>query len=369
MHTFLSFCRTYKWIFLFGITILLFFGNLVSHVQVFEYYFSGFFQGIRWIWDHTLGYSPVPWIYVLAGGLVYYIFRELINLYRYSFEMKYSFFWKRAASKMVSGVCLIIFLFFILWGFNYKRAGLFDELGVKVSTPDSLALIQEAELTINILNGLRVQLLPDSTALDTVPDFAALENEIRKQQIHLLNMYKVPSNGRVRVRKIHPEGSLLVWSAAGIYIPFVMEGHIDGGLHPLQWPFVAAHEMAHGYGYTDEGDCNFIGFITCMMSEDLFIRYSAWLGYFRYLYYDIRALDKKLALDYFHTLHKGVRADLAAISAQSNKFPDWLPWWRDLVYHNYLKVQGVKEGLKSYNLIVRQVMSWKKEGKSPEISQ
>lgn len=259
----------------------------------------------------------------------------------------------------------IIVGFYVLWGFNYKREGVFRELGVAVLVPDSAFLVNETSEIVTTLNNLRTLLSKDTVAFSSPYSFLKIEAEIRKNQEQLLKSWDVPIWGRVRVRKIHPQGILLGWSAAGIYIPFLMEGHIDGGLHPLQWPFVAAHEMAHGYGYTDEGDCNFVGFLTCISSEDNFVKYSGWLTYFRYLYRDLRRLDKDLAIHFYQNLNISVRNDLIAIQQQSDKFPDFFPWWRDIVYDNYLKSHGVADGLNSYNKIVRQVYSWRLAEKVP----
>ncbi|MCB0582976.1 MAG: DUF3810 family protein, partial [Phaeodactylibacter sp.] len=69
----------------------------------------------------------------------------------------------------------------------------------------------------------------------------------------------------------------------GLYFPFTGEGHIDAGLHPLQKPYVMAHELAHGYGFGDEGTCNFLGYLACIGSDDPVIAYIGHLNYWRTL--------------------------------------------------------------------------------------
>lgn len=369
MKSFFLISRRIFVFFFLGVILFLFFGKSLTSDLVYRYYFSYFFQGLRVLWDYTLGWSPVPWLYLFLFGVVLWIILRIKQFSAYSFEAGYLFFWKRLIMKLLRSISIVLVLFFILWGFNYKRAKLFQELPAEMISVDSVELMNEILSVSSILNQLRNQISSDSLSVDTLPDFQLLEQKVRSELKKLLTTWKVPDYGRVRIRKIRPEGTLLVWSAAGIYIPFVMEGHIDSGLHPLQWPFVTAHEMAHGNGYTDEGDCNFVGFLTCVNSDDLFFRYSGWLGYYKYLYHDMRKTDKDLAVKLFMQLSKGVRADLQAVSEYSARFPDWLPWWQELVYDNYLKIQGVKEGIRSYNLIVRQVISWKKSGKLPLIRQ
>ena len=92
----------------------------------------------------------------------------------------------------------------------------------------------------------------------------------------------MPHSGRVRVRQPWPNGFLLRWSTAGIYIPQTGEGHIDRGLLAVQKPFTIAHEMAHGYGVADEGACNFIAWLACSQSRDPWVRFGGALTYWRY---------------------------------------------------------------------------------------
>lgn len=339
--------------------------NIVTASVAYQLYFTYIFQVFRVVYDFTFGLLPIPALYIFLISIIFLLARSLYVYRRqYSKQLKGHFI-KSSVLRMFGFAGGIIVGFYVLWGFNYKREGVFRELGVAVIVPDSAFLVNETSEIVTTLNNLRALISKDTVAFSSPYSFLKIEAEIRKNQEQLLESWDVPIWGRVRVRKIHPQGILLGWSAAGIYIPFVMEGHIDGGLHPLQWPFVAAHEMAHGYGYTDEGDCNFVGFLTCISSEDNFVKYSGWLTYFRYLYRDLRRLDKDIAIHLYQNLNISVRNDLIAIQQQSDKFPDFFPWWRDIVYDNYLKSHGVADGLNSYNKIVRQVYSWRLAEKVP----
>lgn len=56
------------------------------------------------------------------------------------------------------------------------------------------------------------------------------------------------------MRVLEPAGCLLVFGTAGIFWPFSGEGYVDSGLDSLVIPFTMAHEFAHGFGWTDEGN-------------------------------------------------------------------------------------------------------------------
>lgn len=188
--------------------------------------------------------------------------------------------------------------------------------------------------------------------------FIEIENEARVRQEALLDDWGKPTFGRVRIRSL-PRGSLLRLRTSGIYIPHVFEGHIDNGIYYKQKPFTLAHEMAHGYGYTDESVCNFIGYLTCTQSDLPQLQYSAELAYWRYLakYYKYW-YPEQWQLDY-EQLHPDIKEDLAQIRHHILRYKDIMPKMRDVIYDNYLKSHGVKAGIKSYDEMIHLVAAYR----------
>jgi hypothetical protein len=55
----------------------------------------------------------------------------------------------------------------------------------------------------------------------------------------------------------------------GMTDPFFLETLVAGDLLPFERPFVIAHEWSHLAGFANEGEANFLGWLTCMKgSED-----------------------------------------------------------------------------------------------------
>ena len=162
----------------------------------------------------------------------------------------------------------------------------------------------------------------------------------------------------MRVRQLWPKGFLLRWSTAGIYIPHAFEGHIDQGMLSVQKPFTMAHEMAHGYGVTDEGACNFIAWLACRQSEDKWIRFGGAFTYWRYAAAEMPNDSVKQVIDSFHPI---IRRALYLVRENDKKYPDILPQIRDAIYSTYLKRHGVKGGLRSYNYVVMMVSRYREQ--------
>ena len=177
----------------------------------------------------------------------------------------------------------------------------------------------------------------------------------------LLEKLGYPTAGEVRGRLLQPKGILLRFSTAGVYFPWTGESNIDAGLHPVQIPFTLAHEFAHGYGFTDEGTCNFLAYLACIQSDNKLFRYSGQLSYWRYLASAYRRHNREAYKVFFEKLPKGVVADLYDIDANSDKYPDILPRFRDAAYDTYLKTQGISEGEKNYSRIIMLVKSWREK--------
>ena len=187
-----------------------------------------------------------------------------------------------------------------------------------------------------------------------------MESQIRDLVEAQLRDLGYPAASHLRARSLLPRGILLRISTAGFYLPFTGECNLDAGLHPIQIPFVMAHEFAHGYGITDEGACNFIAYLACCRATSAFIRYSGHYGYWRYLRSAYYRLAPRAFQAYLEDLSPELRADARAVRKNSETYPDLFPKFRNLTYDTYLKAQGVSEGLRSYNRVVLLVDAWRK---------
>lgn len=329
-------------------------------------YFRSIFQIIRVIYDFTLGWIPIPMVYFLFFFIVHLIykflrferFRSAENITK---KVKYIFF------PILSFLGGTIFFFYVLWGFNYQQKSLSEQLELPEISADSLELYKESLYLMNRMKEVRKELSIDTLPISFSQLPETMEEDIRASLEKTLSSWGIPTSGRVRVRKLYPKGILLRISTAGVYIPFVFEGHIDAGLHPIQYPFTMAHEMSHGYGIADEGTCNFTGFLACMESDNKMIQYSALMSLWRYMSNNLRRNAPSLYSDMVKQLDDDVRIDLIAVMDEMDKYPDILPEVRDVVYDTYLKTHGVKGGMNSYSTVVKLMMQWKKSDKNPAL--
>ena len=69
----------------------------------------------------------------------------------------------------------------------------------------------------------------------------------------------------------------------GYYFPFSMEANYNSMMYVGNYPTTFCHELSHLKGFILEDEANFIGYLACVDSEDLFFKYSAYLSVIRYL--------------------------------------------------------------------------------------
>ena len=340
-----------------GVLALVFRG-LLPPESVERYYSRGLFPAIRRGFDAITGWMPMALVYPLFFILLFLLARAGVRF----FKNKGS--WKRkllgAVSSLFAFAGGVVFFFLFLWGYNYGRIPLETNLGIGPTPLTFEELRDELEISTAEALRLRSQLpgVGDSVVSETFFP-ADLENTMRRELAQNLQHFGYPTPGRVRGRLLYPKGILLRISTAGVYVPFTGEGHIDAGMHYLQLPFVVVHEMSHGYGFGDEGTCNFLAYLACTQSENAFLRYVGALYYWRYVAADYRDMDPEGYLEFRENLPQGIKSDLLAIRQAIEKYPDILPALRDAAYSAYLQAQGIKEGLKNYDRVIMMVRAWR----------
>lgn len=328
------------------------------------YYSRGAFLVVREVWDATLGRLPLPLFYlfwigvaVWAGGLAVR-FRSHRRLHR---QKGRRFALSALGYRVLNGLLLIMLAFLWLWGFNYGRVDVEEQLAFTTYEPELDELRQRVFRTAEELSGLRAAISRDTQALDAAAFPADLESAVRPLLTAALLRHDYPAPGRPRGWELLPRGVLLRLSTAGVYWPWVAQGNIDAGLHPLQKPAVMAHELAHAYGFGDEGTCSFWAYLTARETDDALLRYALKLAYWRHLAGLLRYADPERYLEWRSTeLDAGIRNDLQAIYDNGEQYQDIAPALRDATYTAYLKAQGIHEGLLNYGRVVQLVEGYRR---------
>ncbi|MEY3242530.1 MAG: hypothetical protein RIR11_3969 [Bacteroidota bacterium] len=324
------------------------------------YYSNGIFVGVRWVLDHILGWTPFPLTYVLIGLLLVILVSgtyRLVNDKSKSIQQR--LLW--AAGRMIAFICGIVGLFYWLWGFNYSRISFEKRFDLPKIAITSAMIRAELDSQTHVVLGLRHLLQSDTSLAITVPDLEPtnLEHTVRSAMEQGMELLYHKNMGTPRGRQPFWDGFLIRFGALGIYNPFSGECNMDKGLPVLSKPYTLAHEFCHGYGIADEGTCNFLAYYTLKNSDNALLRYSAELGYWREL---AAAYSRQVPAAYkliWRSMPTGFQNDIIHIRATIDQYPEFFEAFRVKVYDNYLKAQGIPEGMKNYGKVVEFGIKWK----------
>lgn len=328
-----------------------------------QYYSRFFFLGVRMVIDNTIAYLPFPVLYLIVLSMLIGAVVKIRKWRRMPVSRAQK--WTHAGMGLLGFTGGAVFFFLVLWGYNYGRLPVEQQLGLALDPLSVEALkaemIDEAEQIIRLRPRIPGS---DETAIDASFLPEELEGQLRAELEKNLTELGFPTVGEVRAKRIYPKGIFLRFSSSGMYFPWSGEGQVDAGLDPLSIITVMTHELAHGYGFGDEGTCNFWAYVACSNSEDPLIAYAGHLDHFRTLAAQYLRYDRAGYLAFRGKLPKGIQADVDAINENLSKYPDIMPELRYAAYDTYLKAQGIKEGIKNYSRVVMMVKAWKEARKS-----
>ncbi len=313
-----------------------------------RYYTRGIFALYRSVYDTLLGWLPIPMIYIVLGAIVVWLIYRVRRIWRQKRSLWRQ--WARLGLSLINLLSVLLVVFYVCWGFNYKRADpfvLFDKEEI-VMTEDEL--YEEYERITRHLVYLRSQL--GSDGIDWHSEIDRVRPQLQGQLEQVIADHGGTHAGAVHARLLYPRGSLLHWSTAGVYLPWAGEGHVDPGLHPITWPFTMTHEMSHGYGYTGEDQCNFWALLACASNDELIVQYSGYFGYWRYLRSNAYLANKERYAACQNIVSEQLIQDLKEVYEYSDRYKELLPALRDLVYDSYLKSHGISDGLKNYSRMI-----------------
>ena len=151
-------------------------------------------------------------------------------------------------------------------------------------------------------------------------------------------------------------------SLMGMYFPFSMEANINTTMYVLNRPYVMCHELSHLKGYMQEEEANYIAYLACMQSKDPFFQYS---GYRNVLNYVARDIQKNLGTSEAITnqltaVNELVRKDNIFLTKEAwDEVNEKALFDTETVQSTYhkaadtsMKLNGVKDGVESYNRVV-----------------
>ncbi len=139
----------------------------------------------------------------------------------------------------------------------------------------------------------------------------------------------------------------------GVYSFFTGEANININFPDYSIPYTAAHELSHQRGIAREDEANFMAYLVCMESEDVYIRYSGHMNLFEYVFNALYRADKTAYRKMWNEMDGRLRGEITAYNLFFDQYRESTAAnVSNKVNNVFLQTNGQSEGTKSYGRVV-----------------
>lgn len=254
------------------------------------------------------------------------------------------------ASGLFLGVSVLIFLYVLNCGINYKRVPFSEEAGIQVVEYTAEDLKQTCIWLAEEVNKRAGLVNRDEAGRMKLTDGDGKEAVLAMEQLG--KAYPSLSGYYPRPKGLLVSEILSYQGLAGVYLPFTVEANYNKDMTAYNIPFTACHELSHLRGFMQEEEANFIAFLACKDAAGEDFQYSGYLMGWVYSTNALRRVDAGAWKEVSAGLDESVAADLKENSRFWNSYDGTVAEVSNKVNDTYLKANGQSEGVKSYDRMV-----------------
>lgn len=327
---------------------------LAGHTELVEtFYSNGIYPYISRFFRVLFGWLPFS-----IGDLMY----ATLLILGLAYCIRH---WKQIKLKplyFLRDVMLVLSVFYftfnLVWGLNYYRRPLAENLAIKDSVQTEEVLKLSRQL-VKKVNSLQEEITGDTITMVQVP---YSKNEIFKKTIE---EYHRTSSETTFLEYNNASLKKSVFSLLSCYLgiggylnPFTNEAQVNGKTPVFRFPVVAAHEVGHQVGYAKENETNFIGYYMTMKSEDIYFQYSAYAYGLSHCLSAVKRYDEAVFNEIFDGVNQGVRDNYRELYEFNQKYENPFEPIFKSIFNTFLKANQQKDGIESYSKIVELMVGY-----------
>jgi hypothetical protein len=325
-------------------------------------YAVGIYPPIAAFLRHLFGWLPISFGDILYGSFVVWILWKLIKAIRALFKKRVN---RQSFVKGLSKLTIILlslYIFFnFIWGINYSRSGIADQLQLKMEKYSINELENLNGILVEKVNAAKRSLINSKEAYPTSKELFA---KVQEAYAAVETVYPF-----LQYHTISIKPSLWGWLGnytgfTGYYNPFTGEAQVNTTVPKFLQPFITCHEVAHQLGYAKEMEANFVGYLAASASKDTLFHYSVYLDLFLYSNRNLYRSDSAAAGSYAMQLSPEIKTDIKEWREfnrrHSNPIEPVIRW----LYGKYLESNEQPQGVLSYDEVTSFMIAYyKKFGK------
>ncbi|MFF5379929.1 DUF3810 domain-containing protein [Pedobacter suwonensis] len=330
---------------LLGLAILIYvFGFFPTLVQ--QYYSTGFYpyissalRSISALFSFAIG----DIIYVLLIGFILY---KIVRFYKRRKSLKKQD--RIIVPLQILNFFFILYIIFkIVWGLNYSRPSISEELGIGNEKYNVKELVVLGNYFVDKTNALKLK-------QNKVPVYLVNELESKSAAAYSLmeKRNSVFSYSNPCLKSVLNSWIISKIGIEGYYAPLSGEANMNMNLPDFVKPYVSCHEIGHQLGIAYEDEANLLGYLTASNSPDVNYQYSANYEMLRYILFEIRMKSHEDYKKLRAKLLPQVLADFKTEKEFWRKYNGDMFGYMDAAFDRFLKLNNQQKGIDSYQDIV-----------------
>jgi uncharacterized protein DUF3810 len=316
-----------------------------------SFYAQDVYPGLQRLVTSATNFLPFALLDVMLVAVLLMVLFAVLRVLRIASNQSFVEGLWDGARRALRGSAVIVMLFLVAWGYNYRRPPLERVLPGGKATPPTIEALQAAVLDSNALAAKLRRTIGPVTDVKYEEVAGALEQPMGVA-LTQLQQPLLAQPGR-------PKHSILLtpfftWAGVtGMINPIALESIVHPDLLPFERPFVLAHEWAHLAGQADEAQASAVGWLACMRGPPS-LAYSASLYLIMEAASALPGENRQIAMK---QLDPGVRADIDAILIRLQKGKPSVQRTASRVYDEYLRANRVTDGTASYGRALSLILS------------
>ena len=269
----------------------------------------------------------------------------------------------RCLVAMVSVLSLMYSIFVLGYGMGYHGTALSQKLGLEEKAVSSDELKNTAEAILSEMTPLLNEIAFTENGESVMPySLDEMNTKLNDTYKKAVQKYTFVQNLRSRIKYIALSEPMTYTHISGVYSYYTGEANLNINFPDYNLPYTAAHELAHQRGIAPENEANFVAFLVCMESDDIYIKYSAYMNMFEYVVNALYSADAEKYSEVISETDVRIRKEMISYNAFFEKYRESVA--SDVsgaVNDTYLKSQGQKDGTKSYGMVVDLAVAYYKQ--------
>lgn len=248
---------------------------------------------------------------------------------------------------------LILYITFkILWGLNYSRPSIAEQLKIGDQKYSPAQLTSLAEYLIAEINNIQTERLKLQNPAQQHYSTDELEGLAASayQQMEASNTffsYRQPA-----LKKVLNTWAITKIGLEGYYNPLSAEANVNMRIPAHNLPFVACHEIAHQLGVGREDEANLVGYLVAGNSKDINFRYSALYSVLRNVLFEVRIKSPEKYEGLADSINEATKLDFKRDRDFWMKYNSDMYAYMDVALDSFLKLNNQQKGINSYQDIV-----------------